>query len=37
MTPIEFTHRFDYDPDNDLLSEGGFKQITSNDHMKVVW
>lgn len=27
MTPTEFTERFDYDPDNDLLGEGGFGKI----------
>lgn len=27
MTPTEFTDRFDYDPDNDLLGEGGFGKI----------
>lgn len=27
MTPNEFSERFDYDPDNDLLGEGGFGKI----------
>lgn len=27
MTPTEFSNRFDYDPDNDLLGEGGFGKI----------
>ena len=36
MTPIEFTYRFDYDLDNDLLGEGCFKQFNSNNHLKVV-
>lgn len=27
MTASEFTERFDYDPDNDLLGEGGFGKI----------
>jgi serine/threonine protein kinase len=27
MTPSEFNARFDYDPDNDLLGEGGFGKI----------
>jgi len=27
MTAAEFTDRFDYDPDNDLLGEGGFGKI----------